>query len=75
VRFAAKEALVKAVGGRELSLKDIEVASHAGGGPFIKKQGKLGSLLFVRGVKSLHLSLSHEKEFGVAFVIAESDSP
>lgn len=74
VRFAAKEALLKAVGGKELSFKDIEVASRPGGDPFIKKQGKLNELLFVRGVRTLHLSLSHEKEFGVAFVVAESDS-
>jgi holo-[acyl-carrier protein] synthase len=62
-RFAAKEALSKALGtgiGSELSFLDIEVdADHLGKPYFIKPEGRV------------HLSISHSREYAVAQVVIE----
>jgi holo-[acyl-carrier protein] synthase len=73
IRFAAKEALIKALGQDGFGLKEIEVLNRPDGSPFISPGEGLKRVLLVKGVKKLHLSLSHEKEFGVAFVVAERE--
>ena len=74
VRFAAKEAVIKAVGGG-VSFREIEIANMSGkaetGRPEIVRAGRLEKALAESGIKNIHLSLSHEREFGVAFVVAE----
>jgi holo-[acyl-carrier-protein] synthase len=71
-RFAAKEALVKAIGSADpVSLTDIEVVNIATGKPFIKINGKLKDFFKEKSIKRAHLSLSHEHEYGVACVILE----
>jgi len=73
VRFAAKEALIKAIGsGINVSLKDIEVVMNKEGRPSIAAHGSLGEFLKERQIRHCHLSLSHEREFGVACVVLES---
>jgi len=72
VRFAAKEAIVKAVGSAfTVSLKDIEVMNMEGGKPCIKVHGKLREFFNVKSINKAHLSLSHEHDYGVACVILE----
>ncbi|MBI5640724.1 MAG: holo-ACP synthase [Nitrospirae bacterium] len=72
VRFAAKEALIKAIGGAiPVSLLDIEVANYEGGRPFIRARGRLDEYLKEKSVTCAHLSLSHEREYGVACVVLE----
>jgi holo-[acyl-carrier-protein] synthase len=71
-RFAAKEALVKAIGSADpVSLTDIEVVNIATGKPFIKINGKLKDFFKEKSIKRAHLSLSHEHEYGVACVVLE----
>ena len=68
-RFAAKEALLKALGTglRDgLNWKDIEVQNDSLGKPFFKFCGKTAQLL---GKRSVLLSLSHGKDSAIAFVI------
>jgi len=72
-RFAAKEALIKALGGNLFRLKEIEVLNRADGSPFISPGEKLKEILLIKGVKKIHLSMSHEKEFGIAFVVTERE--
>lgn len=73
VRFAAKEAFIKALGNETISnMKNIEVVNDAKGRPSIKVSDKLEKLLQKHGIKQCHLSLSHEREFGVACVILET---
>ena len=74
VRFAAKEALVKASGGKlsGISFREIEIINLANGGPAIKKEGRLARALAESGIGNLYLSLSHEDEYGVAMVVAET---
>ena len=77
-RFAAKEALAKAVGTgfRDgLNFKDIEVANNKHGKPYYIVSSKLRDFIKKkRGVKSfnLFLSISDEKEYSVAFTIIQS---
>jgi holo-[acyl-carrier protein] synthase len=74
VRFAAKEALVKAVGSAApVSLTDIEVMNMDSGKPLIKVNGKLKEFFDEKSIKKAHLSLSHEHEYGIACVILECD--
>lgn len=71
-RFAAKEALVKAIGAAgPVSLTDIEVVNIDTGKPFIKINGKLKDFFKEKSIERAHLSLSHEHEYGVACVILE----
>jgi len=73
VRFAAKEALIKAIGSEiPVSLTDIEVVNYGNGKPSIKVHGKLKQFLEGKNIHDIHLSLSHEKEYGVASVVLES---
>jgi len=71
-RFAAKEALIKAIGSEIIvPLTDIEIVSKENGMPSIKVKGKLREFFNEKEIKHCHLSLSHEKEFGIACVILE----
>jgi holo-[acyl-carrier protein] synthase len=73
VRFAAKEALIKALGpDSPVSMKDIEVVNYESGKPSLKVSGRLASLFKERKIFNAHLSLSHEKEYGVACVVVEA---
>jgi holo-[acyl-carrier protein] synthase len=72
VRFAAKEALIKAVGSIDnVSLRDIEVVNVETGRPLLKIRGKLRDFFQDQLIKNVHLSLSHEHEYGVACVVLE----
>lgn len=73
VRFAAKEALIKALGSEiSFSLKDAEVVNNDRGMPSLHVTGALAGFFRERSIKSSHLSLSHEREFGVACVVLET---
>ncbi len=71
-RFAAKEAFVKAlhVGFRDIVPKDIGVVSDELGKPSFLFSDKVKSLL-PSTINCVHLSLSHEKEHAIAFVVIE----
>ena len=71
VRFAAKEAFIKASGLSGITFRDIEVANRKDGSPLIKKEGRLALALASAGIADIHLSLSHEEEYAVAMVVAE----
>jgi holo-[acyl-carrier protein] synthase len=72
VRFAAKEALIKAIGSRiTVSLTDIEVENAGSGRPFIRVKGGLEAFFKEEEIKFAHLSLSHERDYGVACVVVE----
>ncbi len=73
-RFAAKESLLKALGiglGMGLSLKDIEVSANAQGRPEIGVSGRGPDMLRERGVRCIHLSLSHTRHSATALVVLE----
>jgi holo-[acyl-carrier protein] synthase len=72
-RFAAKEAMIKALTTDDtIPLKDIEVAIAEGGKPSILPGLKLKEIMDSLDIKHSHLSLSHEKRYAVAYVVLES---
>ncbi|NCO68753.1 MAG: holo-[acyl-carrier-protein] synthase [Nitrospirae bacterium CG_4_10_14_0_8_um_filter_41_23] len=72
VRFAAKEALIKAIGSAvPVSLTDIEVINVDSGKPFLKINGRIKDFFKEKSISKAHLSLSHEHEYGVACVVLE----
>lgn len=73
-RFAAKEAVVKAISsGIPFSFREAEVVNSPGGQPILKVRGRLAEFLKEKGVVNIHLSLSHENEFAVAYVLLEKN--
>ena len=72
-RFAAKEAMIKALPCEDsISLRDIEVYINELDKPCIHPSDGLKSIMDSCGVSSVHLSLSHERTFAVAYVVLES---
>lgn len=70
-RFAAKEALIKALGGSsDFRFVDVEVPRGDGRPEFVLR-GDIADAINLAGV-TLHLSLSHDGGLAVASVIAES---
>ena len=72
-RFAAKEATMKALGTgvRGVAWKDIEVVRHSSGAPSIALHGRALARAQRLGVQEISLSLSHSREYAVAFVVAQ----
>jgi phosphopantetheine--protein transferase-like protein len=72
VRFAAKEALIKAISSEIfINMKDVEIVNDESGKPSVKVRGDIETFFINKGIKQYHLSLSHEKEFGIACVVLE----
>lgn len=71
-RFAAKEATSKALGTgwNGVSWKEVEIGRRPSGEPNIKLTGRAATIAQRRGVDTFEVSLSHEKEYAVAFVLA-----
>lgn len=73
-RFAAKEALAKALGaGGGMAWTDAQVRTDDAGRPSIEVRGTVAARAAERGVTRWHLSLSHDGGVASAVVIAEGD--
>lgn len=71
-RFAAKEALAKALGAPVgLHWSDVAVVREGDGRPRFAIQGSVQALVDSLGVRSLHLSISHDAGVASAVVVAE----
>ncbi|MEV0623254.1 holo-ACP synthase [Nonomuraea sp. NPDC050404] len=71
-RFAAKEAVAKALGSpRGLGHLEAEVCRGELGRPELRVTGKVAEVAYGLGVKRWHISLSHDAGVAVAYVIAE----
>jgi holo-[acyl-carrier protein] synthase len=72
-RFAAKEALAKALGAPAgLCWHDAQVVTAADGRPGLRVAGSVAAAATRLGVRSWHLSLTHDGGLAVAMVVAES---
>ena len=65
-RFAAKEAIIKAIGGRSPNLKNIQISNDDNGTPHVDIIPDPAILS-----PSLHISISHVKKYAVAFATIE----
>jgi len=73
-QFAAKEAVSKALGtgmGAGIHFSQIEIDRKPSGAPLVRLQGKAFERSEYLKVLHWHVSISDEKEFVVAFSIAE----
>ena len=71
-RFAAKEAVAKALGAPDgLSWQDCTVRRVLGGPPVIEVRGTVAARAAALGVTGWHLSLSHDAGIASAVAIAE----
>ena len=71
-RFAAKEAIAKALGApRGLAWHDAEILRGEDGRPVLTVTGTVAAAAERMGVRSWHLSLSHDGGIAMAMVVAE----
>ena len=77
-RFAAKEAVLKALGigmSAGISWKEISVVTEPSGGrpssgqPRVRVRGRIKTLMDRRGVKEIQISISHDSEYSIAQVM------
>ncbi|GAA3202047.1 holo-ACP synthase [Actinocorallia longicatena] len=72
-RFAAKEALAKALGAPGgLLWTDAEIRSAANGRPSLHVRGTIAAVADPLGITSWHVSLSHDGGIATAVVVAEA---
>lgn len=75
VRFAAKEAFMKALGtgwNHEVRWVEIETVSSGEAAPFLRISGLTEQTMLSRKITGCHLSLTHEKDYAVASVVLEN---
>jgi len=71
-RFAAKEALAKALGApKGLAWHDAEVIRAGDGRPSLRVTGTVERAAAARGVRAWQISLSHDGGVAIAIVIAD----
>jgi holo-[acyl-carrier protein] synthase len=70
-RYAAKQALAKALGYRNFSHASVTILNDAGGRPFFEDAEKLIRNREPRDSHAIHLSISHDTDYAVAFVVIE----
>ena len=70
-RFAAKEAVMKALGtgATGLGWKDIEVLSNSDGAPFVRLHGRAYDKAKEIGMSQFAISMSHSKHYAIAMVV------
>ena len=75
-RYAAKEALIKALGGSDgVHWTEIEITPEASGRPWFTLTGTTAEAVAAKGITTLHLSMSHDAGFATAYVVAEAADP
>jgi len=73
-RFAAKEAVMKALGvgwGARATWLEIEVVRLPGGRPEIRLSEKTSTFARKLGVRRLSLSITHTQHYAIAYAVAE----
>ena len=74
-RFAAKEAVIKAIGDSTgVRWHDMAVVSDGLRNPSIEVYNSLAEIVAARGITAIHLSMSHDAGVAIAYVIAEGAS-
>ena len=74
-RFAAKEAVFKALGtgwAKGVTWRDVEVQKAGQEAPVIVLHGEAQRLCAAKGAGNVHLSLSHSEQWVIAVVILET---
>ena len=69
-RFAAKEAVMKAIGVNDLPWRSIEVLKLKGGRPSVRLSGAAAASAAHRGLRWFSVSITHEPSVAAAVVVA-----
>lgn len=72
-RFAAKEAITKALGtgiGQHIGFHDISVLNYQSGQPFVDFSPKGQQFIKDNKISAVHISLSDEGDYALAFAVA-----
>ncbi len=72
-RFAAKEAVMKALGVGGMRFREIEIRRAASGKPEVVLAGRMGSRAERLKVRRVIVSISHSRDNAVAVAVAERD--
>ncbi len=74
-RFAAKEAVMKALGTgfRGVSWREIEILNDADGAPLVKLYGRALQRSGELGLTRFEISLSHSRKYAIAMVMAHAE--
>jgi len=73
-RWAAKEAIAKCFGtgfGEHCRWLDINIGRKENGAPFVSLSGKTAETAKQMDIDIIHISISHEKDYAIAFATAE----
>ena len=71
-RFAAKEAIAKALGGPVgMNWQDCSIIKNEAGDPHIHLIGSVQAYSEKLGITSWHLTMSHDGDMAIAMVVAE----
>ena len=72
-RFAAKEALIKALGGNPIiRWHDMRIVQDEHGNPDFELSGAIAELTRDLGIDRVHLTMSHDAGIASAFVVLET---
>ncbi|MFJ6001401.1 holo-ACP synthase [Arthrobacter sp. NPDC092385] len=75
-RFAAKEAVAKALGAPGgMNWQHCTIAVDEAGAPSVVVDGTVAAAARARGVETWHLSISHDGGLATAMVVAEGRAP
>ncbi len=73
-RWAAKEAIAKCFGtgfGEHCRWLDITISRNENGAPTVTLSGKTAKTAEKMNIDVIHISISHEKDYAIAFATAE----
>lgn len=70
-RFAAKEAVMKALGTGGMAFRDIEIVRTPSGKPEVRLSGRMQRRAERLGVTGIEVSISHSRDNAVAMALAE----
>ena len=71
-RFAGKEAVMKLLGAKGISWRDIEILADTNGRPTVTLRGGAKSRAAALGMREIDISLSHAREYAVAAAIGSA---
>lgn len=73
-RFAAKEALIKALGDSVgATWQEMEIVNDPHGNPEFQLSGAAQAALTERGITRVHVTMTHDAGVACAFVVAEGE--
>jgi holo-[acyl-carrier protein] synthase len=76
-RFAAKEAVSKALGtgiGKQAGWLELEITRAVSGAPVLVLSGNAAQFAFENGITEIQISLTHAREYAAANALAISES-